>query len=75
VWGDLPVLPGSAKKHRPSVLQNESHPYLHEKDLRDFCAIHGIVFQVLSPSYISDAYESRLYLCGFFSGLFGAGLG
>jgi aldehyde reductase len=35
-----------AKKHLPSVLQNESHPYLQEKDLRDFCRIHKIVFQV-----------------------------
>ena len=35
-----------AKKYLPSVLQNESHPYLQEKDLRDFCRIHGIVFQV-----------------------------
>ena len=23
-------------KHKPAVLQNESHPYLQEKDLRDF---------------------------------------
>ncbi len=35
-----------AKKHLPSVLQNESHLYLQEKDFRDFCRIHGIVFQV-----------------------------
>ena len=28
-----------AKKYKPAVLQNESHPYLHEKDLRDFCII------------------------------------
>merc|ERR1711934_797910 len=27
----------NAKKHKPAVLQNESHPYLHEKDLRDYC--------------------------------------
>ena len=33
-------------KHRPAVLQNESHPYLHEKDLRDYCRINNIVFQV-----------------------------
>ena len=33
-------------KHRPAVLQNESHPYLQEKDLRDFCRVSGIVFQV-----------------------------
>ena len=33
-------------KYRPAVLQNESHPYLHEKDLRDYCRINNIVFQV-----------------------------
>ena len=33
-------------KHRPAILQTESHPYLHEKDLRDFCRINNIVFQV-----------------------------
>ena len=38
---DIPGL-----RYKPSVLQNESHPYLHEKDLRDFCQIHGIAFQV-----------------------------
>lgn len=37
-----------AKKYKPAVLQNESHPYLHEKDLRDFCRINGIVFQAYS---------------------------
>ena len=36
-----------AKKHLPAVLQNESHPYLQERDLRDFCRVNGIVFQVL----------------------------
>ena len=33
-------------KCRPAVLQNENHPYLHEKDLRDYCRINNIVFQV-----------------------------
>ena len=33
-------------KHKPAVLQNESHPYLQEKDLRDFCRLSGIAFQV-----------------------------
>merc|ERR1711860_270439 len=37
-----------AKKHFPSVLQNESHPYLQEKDLRDFCRINKIIFQAYS---------------------------
>ena len=38
----------TAKKYKPAVLQNESHPYLHERDLRDYCRIHGIAFQVLT---------------------------
>ena len=38
---------GCATKHKPVILQNESHPYLHDKDLRDFCRENGIVFQVL----------------------------
>ena len=47
-----------AKKHLPAVLQNESHPYLQEKDLRDFCRIHGIVFQV--PSTVGTSYSEYL---------------
>ena len=38
-------IPGA--KYKPAVLQNESHPYLQEKDLRDFCKINGIIFQVI----------------------------
>merc|ERR1712113_82439 len=38
----------NAKKHKPAVLQNESHPYLHEKDLRDYCRLRGIAFQAYS---------------------------
>ena len=34
-------------KHTPAVLQNESHPHLHEKDLRDYCRINKVVFQVI----------------------------
>ena len=37
----------NAQKYKPAVLQNESHPYLQEKDLRNFCQIHNIVFQVI----------------------------
>jgi len=44
----------TAKKHRPSVLQNESHPYLHEKDMRDYCRVHGIVFQAYSALGSAD---------------------
>jgi alcohol dehydrogenase (NADP+) len=39
----------NVKKHRPAVLQNESHPYLAAKDLRDLCRINNIVFQAYSP--------------------------
>jgi len=44
----------NAKKHKPAVLQNESHPYLHEKDLRDYCRIHGIAFQAYSALGSAD---------------------
>jgi diketogulonate reductase-like aldo/keto reductase len=39
---------------RPVVLQNESHPHLQEKDLRDFCRVNGIVFQAYSPLLSAD---------------------
>jgi diketogulonate reductase-like aldo/keto reductase len=42
------------KKHFPCVLQNESHPYLHELDLRNFCAINKIAFQAYSALGSSD---------------------
>ena len=48
------------KKHLPDVLQNESHPYLHEKDLRDFCHINGIVFQVNSLQASNFEPQSRI---------------
>merc|ERR1719369_2650341 len=44
----------TAKKYKPTVLQNESHPYLHEKDLRDYCKIHGIAFQAYSSLGSAD---------------------
>jgi len=44
----------TAKKYKPAVLQNESHPYLHEKDLRDYCAIHNIAFQAYSALGSAD---------------------
>jgi len=38
----------NAKKHRPSILQNECHVYLQQKDLLDFCKINKIQFQAFS---------------------------
>jgi diketogulonate reductase-like aldo/keto reductase len=35
-------------KYPPAIVQNESHPYLQQKDLIDFCNIHKIVFQAFS---------------------------
>jgi len=32
-----------------SILQNECHPYLQQKDLIDLCRFHNIVFQAFSP--------------------------
>ena len=32
-----------------SVLQNECHPYLQQKDLIDVCRTHGVAFQAFSP--------------------------
>jgi len=44
----------NAAKYKPVILQNESHPYLHDKDLRDFCAQNGIVFQAYSALGSAD---------------------
>merc|ERR1711997_644988 len=41
-------------KHKPAILQNESHPHLQEKDLRDFCRINKIVFQAYSALGSAD---------------------
>ena len=49
----------NAQKYKPAVLQNESHPYLQEKDLRDFCQIHNIVFQVIILKVNRDNCLSR----------------
>ena len=38
-----------AARHPVSVLQNECHPYLQQKDLMDYCRINNIVFQAYSP--------------------------
>ncbi|EGB04795.1 hypothetical protein AURANDRAFT_31924 [Aureococcus anophagefferens] len=32
-----------------SILQNECHPYLQQKDLVDVCRTHGVAFQAFSP--------------------------
>jgi len=45
---------GAAQKHLPAVLQNESHPYLHERDLRTFCSINNIAFQAYSSLGSAD---------------------
>ena len=52
---EILAIPGL--KHRPAILQNESHPYLHEKDLRDFCRINNIIFQVTLCARIYDVFK------------------
>eukprot|EP00182_Erythrolobus_australicus_P005397 CAMPEP_0185829890 /NCGR_PEP_ID=MMETSP1353-20130828/513_1 /TAXON_ID=1077150 /ORGANISM="Erythrolobus australicus, Strain CCMP3124" /LENGTH=354 /DNA_ID=CAMNT_0028527731 /DNA_START=1139 /DNA_END=2203 /DNA_ORIENTATION=- len=37
------------RKHMPSVLQNECHPFLQQKDLLDVCKHLGVVLQAFSP--------------------------
>ena len=49
VVAEILSIPGI--KHKPAVLQNESHPHLHEKDLRDYCRINRVVFQVIWNLY------------------------
>jgi len=36
-------------RHPVSILQNECHPYLQQKDLVDLCRFRNIVFQAFSP--------------------------
>lgn len=38
-----------AARIKPAVLHVESHPYLPQWDLLDYCAQHGIVFQAFAP--------------------------
>ncbi|EDQ85216.1 uncharacterized protein MONBRDRAFT_29533 [Monosiga brevicollis MX1] len=39
----------AARKYQPTILQNECHPYLQNKDLIDFCQRTGVQFQSYSP--------------------------
>ena len=39
----------AAARIKPSVVQVESHPYLPEWELLDFCKEHGIVLQAFAP--------------------------
>ena len=50
-------IPGA--KYKPAVLQNESHPYLQEKDLRDFCKINGIIFQVIYENITQSMVNTK----------------
>lgn len=47
-----------AARIKPSVIQVESHPYLPEWDLLDFCREHGIVVQAFAA--LGHALEPRL---------------
>ena len=51
----------AAARIKPAVVQVESHPYLPEWDLLDFCREHGIVLQAyaalghgLEPKVVDD---------------------
>jgi len=51
----------SVARIRPAMVQVESHPYLPEWDLRDFCREHGIVLQAfaalghaMKPNVLAD---------------------
>lgn len=48
----------AAARIKPSVIQVESHPYLPEWDLLDFCREHGIVIQAFAA--LGHAMEPRL---------------
>ena len=43
---------------KPAVIQVESHPYLPEWDLLDFCRQHGIIIQAFAP--LGHAMEPKV---------------
>ena len=48
-------------KHKPAILQNESHPYLQEKDMRDFCRLSGIAYQVFKNHFLSLFHSDIIF--------------
>jgi diketogulonate reductase-like aldo/keto reductase len=48
----------AASRIKPSVIQVESHPYLPEWGLLDFCREHGIIVQAFAP--LGHAMEPRI---------------
>lgn len=48
----------SAARIKPAIIQVESHPYLPQWDLLDFCRSHGIVLQAFAP--LGHAMEPSL---------------
>jgi diketogulonate reductase-like aldo/keto reductase len=48
----------SAARVKPAVVQVESHPYLPQWELLDFCKRHGIVMQAFAP--LGHAIEPKL---------------
>jgi len=46
----------NVRKHPVSLLQNECHPYLQQKDLVDFCRCNNIAFQAFSPLGSGDTH-------------------
>lgn len=46
----------NVRKHPVSLLQNECHPYLQQKDLIDYCRCNGIAFQAFSPLGSGDTH-------------------
>ena len=48
----------SAARIKPSVVQVESHPYLPEWELLEFCRVHGIVLQAFAA--VGHALEPRV---------------